>query len=794
MTSVQSLYEEALGAQLAGKNDEAIQAYQALLAEAPAHAEGNHNLGLLEFSRGNVDQALERLMNAIEARPAESQFWHSLLEVLLAAGAAGHAVQMLEQAAGSGIGEDELQKMRERIAAATAPVVVEAPVAGPVKLAADEQEKELLAAVAQIIRRSRAQMASGKRALVKGRVVDSKTFDRLVELFNQGELQELERRALQLTKSHPLHPAGWHFLGTARFRLGERMAALKALIKANEAFPADAQMLDHLAAAMSSFNYLAEAEELFKLSLEIRPEKVDTLVRYINMEVNRRSFEQAEILARRAVALAPDYALACQAMALVLLSTRRGEEAIPYLERAIKADPKFGGAYQDLGYAYFNQGRLADAIQTSQLAVDNNPDHPPSYSNLLFFLTHDYRLSPEAVLDKHLEFGRRFETQLLGTHRPHDNQPEPERRIRLGFVSADLYNHAVATFFEPVLARLDKTQFELFAFHNTVKFDEVSERLKQNFNYWVSVAHVSDKDLAEIIRACRIDILVDLSGHTAGNRLLTFARKPAPVQITAVGYADTTGLKSMDYFLTDRYIAPPGQLDGLFSEKLLRADSATSFTFADDAPPVAELPALRNGYLTFGSFNRPGKITAPTLDLWAGLLNRIPAARMLIGSVDSNTIQKQLESEFEARGVAPSRLRFMGRAKMRRYLAAHADIDVLLDTVPYNAGTTALHSVWMGVPILTLQGRRLVSNLGASVMSKIELPEFIGVDEDDFIAKGVALAQRPECLAEIRLGLRQRLVATQLFTPECAARSWERAFREVWRSWCSEQQGSGPAA
>jgi len=790
MTSVQSLYEEALAAQLAGKNDEAVQAYHALLAEAPTHAEGNHNLGLLEFSRGNVDQALERLMNAIEARPGESQFWHSLLEVLLAAGAAGHAVQMLEQAAGSGVAEGELQKMRERIAAVT--TVGEEPHAdGPVKIAAEDEEKGLLTAIAQIIRRSRAQMASGKRAQVKGRVVESKIFERLVELFNEGELQELERRSLQLTKSHPLNPAGWHFLGMARFRLGERMAALKALIKANEAFPADPQMLDHLASALSTFNHLAEAEQLFELSLEIRPEKVDTLVRYVNMEVNRRSYEKAEVLAHRALALAPDAAQACQAMALVLLSTRRALEAIPFLEKAVKADPTFGGAYQDLGYAYFNQGRLWDAIQTSQLAVDNNPSHSPSFSNLLFFLTHDYRLSPEAVFDKHLEFGRRFETPLLGTHRPHDNLPEPERRIRLGFVSADLHNHAVASFVEPVFERLDKSQFELFAFHNTVKFDEVSERLKQSFNYWVSVAHVSDKDLAEIVRACRIDILVDLSGHTAGNRLLTFARKPAPVQMTWVGYADTTGLQSVDYFITDRYIAPPGHFDALFSEKLLRLDSGTSFTFAKDAPPVADLPALRNGYMTFGSFNRPSKITVPTLDLWAALLNRIPDARLLIGSVDTEAIQKQLEGELEARGVAASRLSFMARAKMPRYLAAHAGIDVLLDTVPYNAGTTALHSVWMGVPILTLQGKRLVSNLGASVMSKIGLPEFIGTDEADFVAKGVALAQAPEQLAEIRRGLRERLHSTQLFTPEFATRSLEKGFREVWRTWCARQVESG---
>ncbi|TDN48390.1 tetratricopeptide repeat protein [Azoarcus indigens] len=785
MTSVQSLYEEALAAQLAGKNDEAIQAYHALLAEAPAHAEGNHNLGLLEFSRGNLDQALERLMNAIEARPAESQFWHSLLEVLLAAGAAGHAVQMLEQAAGSGITEDELQKMRQRIEAATAPVVEEAPVAGPVKLAADEQEKELLAAVAQIIRRSRAQMASGKRAAIKGRPVDSKVFNRLVELFNQGELHELEKRAQQLTKTHPLNPAGWHFLGMAHFRLGERMSALKSLVKANEAFPADAQMLDHLGSALSTFNYLAEAEALFKLSLEIRPSKIDTLVRYGNMEVNRRAFDKGEGLARKAVEIAPGNAMACQLMALVLLSTRRVDEAIPYLERAIQADPSFGGAYQDLGYAYFNQGRLDDSIRTSEQAVEHNPDNPNTYSNLLFFTAHDYRLSPEDVFEQHLEFGRRFEVPLLSTHRPHENDRDPERRLRIGFVSGDFYDHAVASFIEPVLKNLDTNRFDLYAFHNTVKFDAISERLKALFKFWVSIPHVSDKDVAEIVRACRIDILVDLSGHTAGHRLLAFARKPAPLQVSWIGYPNTTGLVSMDYHFADRFNSPEGLFDHLFTEQIVRLPSNGTFIHPDRSPGVNALPALSNGHLTFGSFNRLGKVSAPTFDLWARVMRECPDARMLLGAVPSESVADALREEFSKRGVAGDRLRFELRKPMLDYLKLHNEVDLILDTFPYPGGTTSNLAVWMGVPVLTMQGNSRISHGGAGAMSRIGLDDFIARDEDDFVSRARQIAAAPETLVELRAGLRQRIAECPYRDIRFVTRGLERAFRSIWRDWCA---------
>ncbi|WP_181358849.1 tetratricopeptide repeat protein [Pseudothauera lacus] len=785
MDAVQSIYQEAVAAQLAGRMEDAKVAYRRLLEEVPDHPEGHHNLGLLAYQEGEVEQALEHLMNAVEARPGEAEFWHSLIGVLVALSAFDHAHNALEQAGAAGIAAEELERMRQCIAAAEVPPPPE-PVE-PVQLSIDGEREEILAAVQRILVRSRAQKASGKKAELRGRIPERKVIDRMTRLFNAGELRELEQFAGKLTRSHPLHPAGWHFLGMARMRLGERLESLRALIKANELHPGDALMLDHLGTALTSFNYVAEAASLFELSLEIRPNKIDTIVRYANLAVSCRDLDRAEELARRAVEVAPCSAMACRMMAIVLLHRRSPLEAVPYLEQAIQADPTMGDAYQDLGYAYFSLGMLDKSVSTSELAVERNPENAAAYSNLLFFMTHQENLSPEEVLRKHLGFGERFEVPL-GDPRPHENDRNPERRLRIGFVSADFYNHAVAHFLMPVLEHIDRDRFDLFAFHNTVKFDETSEKLKSLFKYWVAVSHVSDRDLAEIVRACRIDVLIDLSGHTAGNRLLTFARKPAPVQMSWIGYVDTTGLRSIDYYVTDRFLAPLGQFDEHFSERLLRLDSAVAFTFDQDAPPVGPAPMLRNGFVTFGSFNRPGKITSTTLDLWAALLNAVPDARILIGSVETEDTQRHLTQELSLRCVSEGRLRFLPRVTLRAYLEAHNEVDILLDTFPYNAGTTALHSLWMGVPVLTMNGSRMLSNVGAALMSKAELPDFVGEDGEDFVSKGAALAKQPHLLAGIRAGMRERLMRQQLFSARYVTRCLEGGFRSAWLDWCARRE------
>lgn len=785
MDSSQSIYQKALAAQLGGRSEDAVTAYRNVLAIEPGHPEANHNLGLLAFQAGDIDEALERLMNAVEARPGEKQFWLSLVEVLVGIQALDHAAQAIEQARVAGLPQEQVDALALRLRQAVDDLNAAAS-DDLLKVAINDDEPRIQAAVERILQRSNEVRASGKRAVLRGRPLDKKLVEKMTTMFNAGELHEVDLLAGKAIKSHPLHPGGWHFLGMAKLRLGEGGESIKALIKANELFPGDAQMLDHLGSALASFNHIDLAVKLYDLSLRIRPNHIDTVVRYANLEINQRNFEHAEELARAALLQAPNGAATNRVMAAVMLSTRRVNEAVSYLHRAIEADQHMADAYQDLGYAYFNLGNLQGAIETSTLAIERNPENVQAYSNLLFFMAHDHELDPKQVFERHLEFSDQFEKPLLQGIRPHENDRDPERRLRVGIVSADLYDHAVAHFIAPVLQGLDRESFDVFAFHNTTKFDAVSEALKSFCKYWVSVSHVSDRDLAELVRACRIDILIDLSGHTGGHRLLTFARKPAPVQVTWIGYPYTTGLQNMDYILT----GSKNFDDSLYTEKIVRLPVSSSFQFPEGGPEVNPLPALRNGFLTFGSFNRIGKVSRGTLDLWARAMHACPASRFLVGSVLAVEVADRLKNEFVMRGIGAERLEFEGRKPTHEYLAMHHRVDVVLDTFPYNGSTTSRLALWMGVPVLTMRGKARVGRAGAGNMEWVQLEDFIAEDEDEFVAIAADLAADFSYLSEVRAGLRRRLVDAPSRDGSAVARGVGKALRKMWQGWCKGEEAT----
>lgn len=639
----------------------------------------------------------------------------------------------------------------------------------------------------------------GANRLIKPtRPLDRKLAEQMIAHFRSGQFRTLAQLARQVTRQLPGHPSGWHFLGVALRRLGEPLEGLRALLKANDLFPGDPQLLGHLGGALASMGYSEEADGCFRCGLanqhparRTQPVYLETLRNYVTLKVGARQYAEAERLARELVELVPEDGHAYFAMAQVCLATRRIEQAIQHLETVIRLSPGMMDAYQDLGLAYFQAGRLADSLHTTELAIARNPDAWQAFSNLLFFLSHDEKRSPDEVFRRHCEFGERYESALRKTWRPHDNDRDPERRLRIGFVSADFCAHAVASFIEPILINLDRSRFDLYGFHNTDKFDRVTRRLKDLFKIWVSVAHVSDQDLAEIIRVAKIDILIDLSGHTAGSALMAFARKPAPIQAHWIGYPNTTGLQSMDYQLLDRYIAPEGMFDDQFTEKLVRLPSNGTFRYPDSFVDVGPLRALENGHVTFGSFNRLGKVTASTLDLWARVLQACPTARMLIGAVPSDAARDNMIAEFERRGIPRGRLTFESRKPTQDYLALHRKVDMILDTVPYPGGTTSNIALWMGVPVLTMAVPTRAGRVGVGIVLRVGLDDFVAVDEEDFIRRACEFAQAPERLAEIRAGMRDRIRNSRNQDIRYVTRGVETAFRMMWRRWCA---GEPPAA
>jgi predicted O-linked N-acetylglucosamine transferase (SPINDLY family) len=476
---------------------------------------------------------------------------------------------------------------------------------------------------------------------------------------------------------------------------------------------------------------------------------------------------------------------------MALLHAKRTDEAVKSFQRAIRLDGAFAAAHYHLGMARFRQDRYAEAQASLLTSVSLKPEYltaevEPCHPILLFLYSHDASIDADTLYAEHRRFGSLIENQVRAAD-PRDSRLEdPQRRLRIGFVSGDLRNHAVATFLEPVLERLTKyAGVELHAYYAESVEDEVTVRLRAHFMAWNAVALITDEALADLIMSHRIDILFDLSGPTGLNRLRAFARKPAPIQVSWIGYPGTTGLRAVDYHFADRYWLPPGQFDQHFVEKLVYLPVTGIFQPETAAPQVVALPALATGQLTFGTFNRLGKINAATIRLWSKLLRALPASKLIVAGIPQGVQHIQLMEKFAAEGVDRERLTFHSRSGIDLYLALHHQVDLCLDTFPYNGGTTTYHALWMGVPTLTMAGTTPAGRQGAALLGLMGLDEFIATDDADFVAKGLYWAARLDSLAELRTGLRERCRQSPSQQPDVLVAVLERSLRRMWMRWCA---------
>lgn len=500
----------------------------------------------------------------------------------------------------------------------------------------------------------------------------------------------------------------------------------------------------------------------------------------------------ARLPAMRALALNPLDAREHCYYGLVLKGQNDLLGAAQAFQEAIRLKPDYAAAYNNLGIVTKDMGDTEAGIDWYRKALALQPGYAVCHSNLLFCLSHSENIDPAALFEAHRAFSTQYEAPLEAAWQPHGNSREPERCLQIGFVSADLRDHSIAYFLEPLLNALSRAVgIALHAYATSAIEDSTTQRLRGCCRYWHTVDGLSDAELAEKIRADGIDILVDLSGHTAGNRLLTFARKPAPIQVSWLGYLSTTGLDAMDYYLADPFLCPQGELDGQFSEAIVQLPANAPFLPSAVAPEVNPLPALENGYLTFACFNRPNKMTRSAIRLWSKLLTRLPDSKMLLGGMPSDGSYDTVIAWFAAEGVARERLIFHPRSYMKHYLALHHAVDICLDTFPSNGVTTTCHAVWMGVPTLCMQGDRMASRGAMAVMQHVGLEDFIAEDEAEFIALGVAWADRLQALAEVRAGLRSRFEQSALAQPAMIAKGLEQAFRTMWQTWCKQAPVQG---
>jgi predicted O-linked N-acetylglucosamine transferase (SPINDLY family) len=408
-------------------------------------------------------------------------------------------------------------------------------------------------------------------------------------------------------------------------------------------------------------------------------------------------------------------------------------------------------------------------------------------SDRLFVLNYFGLMDRAQLFDEHRRWGASHEAALRSDWRPHAQSRDPERRLRVGYVSPDLRSHAVAFFIEGVLMNHDRSRFETHAFDvSPFPEDDTTRRLRLHCDVWHRVGERSDAELAEFIRVLRIDILVDLAGHTAHNRLLVFARRPAPIQVGWFGYMNTTGLTAIDYRLTDGGLDPPGASDHFYTEKLFRLPSAACFQPDPTSPEVAELPAERTGYVTLASVNQWTKVTEATKDLWAQILAGAPTARFIViarGGSDAD-VREAIVSEFVARGVAAHRIDVMDFLPLRAFLRFLNNVDIALDPFPYGGGTTTLHCAWMGVPIVTLESDSELGRSTPGILRVLELSELVADDTNRYLCIALELVTDVPRLARIRRELRPKFRQSALTDALPLTRSVEQAFRTMWQEYC----------
>jgi predicted O-linked N-acetylglucosamine transferase (SPINDLY family) len=484
-----------------------------------------------------------------------------------------------------------------------------------------------------------------------------------------------------------------------------------------------------------------------------------------------------------ALELKPDFAAALNNLATVYKRAGDSDGVERCYRRLIALDPQFASGYSELGSALLSQGRQDEAVEAFRSALAIDPDLVGAHTNLIYVMNFHHSYSGEEIFRAHLQWAERFAEPLYPANPPSAVRTGG-RKLRVGYVSPNFYDHPVSYFFEPTLKNHDPEAFDVFCYSDVQRPDKYTERL-QRYGTWRHTLDLDDDRLADLVRSDRIDILVDLTGHTDDNRLLMFARKPAPVQITWNGYAATTGMRAMDYRITDAYADPPGTTEHLHTEKLLRlADVYMAFEPSRPSPPVLARAPAEHGVITFVSANALSKIGLHVIATWARILQALPKSRLTMFTVPEGTARARLGAAFESHGIAASRIAYHGRLPLYGFLRELGAGDIALDPFPFAGTTTTCYTLWMGLPLITLAGRTHVSRVGVSFLSNLGLAELVARNEDEYVRLAVDLARDPERLAAYRGTLRDRMLASPLTDGPRLTRHLESAFRYVWNECC----------
>jgi len=576
-----------------------------------------------------------------------------------------------------------------------------------------------------------------------------------------------------------------HNLGLLSHQAGRIDAALDLIHRAIALRPNFPEAYNNLGNALKDRGKLDDAVAAYRQAIVLTPNYAGAHYNLGNALKDKGELDQAIAAYRKAINFRPDFPEAHNNLASALVEKGQLDEALAVSQRAIALRPNYPQAHSNVGNALKGKGQLDEAIAAYRRAVDIGPSNTKVHSNLLYALLFHPAYTPQAIAREHRHWNQLHAQPLRKLLLPHSNERSPERRLRIGYVSPDFRMHVIGRHLLPLLERHDRRQFHIMCYSQVSSPDAMTTQLRNCVDGWCNIDGLSDEQAARQIREDRIDILVDLTLHMAGNRLLVFARKPAPVQVTYLAYAGSSGLTAMDYRLSDPYLDPPDSDLSCYTEDTVRLPR--SYWCYQPEPlltrPPAQAPASKNGFITFGCLNNFAKVSPAALDLWAKILLAVPHSRLLIHA-SAGTHRDDVRQRMERAGVVGDRLSFVGMQPWTQYMQTHSEIDIALDPFPYGGGITTCDAMWMGVPVVTLSGQTAVGRGGRSIISNLGLPDLIAFSQELYLQIAVALAQDQARLNDLHSGLRQRMLASPLMDAAAFARDMETAYREMWRAWC----------
>jgi predicted O-linked N-acetylglucosamine transferase (SPINDLY family) len=752
--TIQQTFDAAERHRIAGQSGDAEKLYRQIIAEDAKHAPALHMLGVVLFDSGRGAESLEPFRRAAALEPTRSDYLYNL----------GQALSTLGQR------DEAIAVFRSLVALYPQMAQAHRGLADALFLSGRAQESVEIYRKALALRPDDAAIASnlGYALHVTGKI------DEAIAVY---------RAAIAARSNVPqLH----YNLGVSLTALDQTDAAIDAYRASLALAPDSADACNNLGAALQKRGDLDEALAVFQRLQSLRPNSAHVYNNIGGVLQLKGRTDHAVAEHRRAVALDPSMPEAHYNLALSLRWQRQFYEAIAEYKRTLELAPTHADAHNNLGNVLKDLGDLPGAIKEYRAALALRADYTDADSNAVLAMMYCEEYTAPDILREMKAWEQRHAAKFAAAILPLRNDRNPNRRLRVGYVSPDFREHVVGRNVLPILQRHDHANFEIFCYANHAHPDDFTRQFRESADGWRDISRAEDDAIAQMIRNDGIDILIDLAGHTSHNRLLVFARKPAPIQATWGGYPGGTGLSAMDYRISDLYLDPVGQTDSFYTEKIFRLPD--SFWCYDPIAmgvadlPVSPLPASSAGFVTFGCLNNFCKMTPSSLALWLRVLQKVPQSRLILLSPEGEHRQKVLKQL----AVDPARVEFISHKPRREYLRIYDRIDLGLDTLPYNGHTTSLDALWMGVPVVTRFGDSAPSRAGFSQLSNLKLTELAAESDERFVRIAVELAGDLPRMAQTRAGLRERMLQSPLTDAVRFTRNLEAAYRKMWTDWIAK--------